>query len=246
MKFKYLVEQRCDPVNEGILSWVKSKMRGPMDYYNANKSVLRDYMPIWTEKWNSPDAGKCEGVRFVNYKGETIRVCFADMGGDMTMITSLDYKATSSDISCPDYVCVFDKPVQFSRIFPVIERLFKEGRTGRDALRANGAMFAIKNGSPDRANSTLSVFDQFMDYWHRVGDAHADSDTVTGTIIGFYKKYIGTKLKESAVYALVSAQKFLVWTDCIIKHILTQCELLRGGCVSGSKLATASTYLRIE
>lgn len=187
MKFKYLIEHE-EPLDEGLVSWIKSKLRNPMDYWKANKKVLDGYRPVWTEKWVSPVMGDCEGVRFTSYLRESLRVKFADMGGDMRMVTGFDYteyggeRHDASALDCPDYVCVFDKPVDFVQVFPIISRLFKEGRTGRDALRANGAMFNIVKGSPDKSNSVTRVFREFLGYWNNVGNDKAECNVLSNAI----------------------------------------------------------------
>lgn len=243
MKFKYIVEHYEEPVNEGLLSWVKSKLRDPRDYYKANKSALQGFTPVWIEKWNSPNAGKCEGVRFTHYMGYSIRVCFADMGGDMTEITSIDYyEYKDTPINIPDYTCVFDKPVIFGKVWPVIERYFKEGKTEMGTLRVcNNAMFKIKNGSPDKINSVVGVYSEFMNYWHSIGDKFSDENTMIAAVIDFYKKFLGVKLSLSDVSKYI--HKFGAWTDYIIGEIIIKCELLKSGCVKGNDLLAASAKL---
>lgn len=172
MKFKYILNEsktHRHALNEGLLHWIKSRWREPEDYYKAAKFVLNrnGYLPMWREKWLNKITGDGEGVRYGNMQGETIRVQYVDMGGDITAITSIAYsKNGSMGIDDPDYICVFERPVEFNEAFNEIEKPLESGKTGEYTL-SSGVNCTIERGVADKFNSFDDVHEKLKFYLNK-------------------------------------------------------------------------------
>lgn len=164
-KFKYLLEAE-EPLNEGLLSWIKSRWRDPEDYYDAIEPALRrsGYLPMWREKWLNKVTGDGEGVRYGNLRGETIRVQMDDMGGDMESVLSISYSKNGSlSIDEPDSVCVFNEPANFNEVFPEVEKALASGKKGEYEL-STGDTCVITNSAADKFNSFEQIYNKFNYY----------------------------------------------------------------------------------
>lgn len=246
MKFKYILNESSH-LNEGFITWIKSKWRDPEDYYKAIEPALRrnSYLPMWREKWLNKKTGEGEGVRYGNNSGETIRVQMADMGGDMETVLSVSYSRNGAiTMDEPDYVCTFSGPVNFNEAFPEIEKQLTSGKRGTYEL-SSGATATIDNGAQDRFNSFEEVYNKLKFYLNSNRSAFSTTGVeLRAAIEQFYKKegfsFGGNSLSFKDKLAIRVASIF--GSDVSLRWAAAYAEILREdslGPVDANKLANA-------